>query len=330
MSWSSGSGQSSMEFYERNFHTIRPLGHGAYGKVFLAINKQVAEQARTFFLANNDLGRTWLCRRLRSDLVAVKVPSAECEGTNQDLDNEIEFLTLLANGHANIIQKAMHADDGAAQWMSMPFCSGGDLFHFEAAFPAECTASFTWHVLYQLSSVLLFLHYGVNDPNKETPAGYKPVVHNDMHHGNIFLRPASRANNPVGNYPDVVLADFGLAMQGSTAVIRDGDAPKGQLVEMRRLGRETMISMTEARNNGRPFNLRSEILLAKVYRRLRSPADSSRAYKHGEVFDALQKVVVLAKEERLVGYAPLSDEAVAYLKDDKVTDRQLLAVFSGG
>ena len=69
--------------------------------------------------------------------------------------------------------------------------------------------SFVWHAYIQLAEALAYLHEGYNRtrPDRKAPAGFQKVVHRDIKPHNVFLRKARNGYD----YPDIVLADFGLA-----------------------------------------------------------------------------------------------------------------------
>ena len=69
--------------------------------------------------------------------------------------------------------------------------------------------SFIWHTYLQLAEALAFIHEGYDRNNLDgwPPRSHQPVIHRDIKPSNIFLRrPRSRHE-----YPDMVLADFGVA-----------------------------------------------------------------------------------------------------------------------
>ena len=68
---------------------------------------------------------------------------------------------------------------------------------------------FIWHTYLQLAQAIAFLHDGYDPRNGDCrpPPNHRPIIHRDIKPGNIFLR------NPKSGryYPNIVLADFGLA-----------------------------------------------------------------------------------------------------------------------
>ena len=86
------------------------------------------------------------------------------------------------------------------------YCEGGDLFNFVRQYDIhnkDIPELFIWHTFLGIGGALDFLHRGF-DPRFDDRVG---IVHRDVKPENIFLRlPTNSAD-----YPDVVLADFGMA-----------------------------------------------------------------------------------------------------------------------
>ena len=100
------------------------------------------------------------------------------------------------------------------------YCSYGDLYNmidkYHYMHGLEIPESFVWHVYLQLAEALAFIHEGVTRKvNRDNqPVGWtKPaeshqtIVHRDIKPDNVFLRPGRTTRD----YPQIVLADFGLA-----------------------------------------------------------------------------------------------------------------------
>lgn len=86
------------------------------------------------------------------------------------------------------------------------YCEGGDLFNLVRQYDVhhkDIPELFIWHTFLGIGGALDFLHRGF-DPRFDDRVG---IVHRDVKPENIFLRlPTNSAD-----YPDVVLADFGMA-----------------------------------------------------------------------------------------------------------------------
>ncbi|KAI4193438.1 MAG: hypothetical protein LQ350_008316 [Teloschistes chrysophthalmus] len=78
---------------------------------------------------------------------------------------------------------------------------------------ARIPEGFIWHTLTHLAEALAYIHLGHStDPSSPSIAKsdhFTPILHRDIKPENVFLRPSSSSTS--SPYPDVVLADFGLA-----------------------------------------------------------------------------------------------------------------------
>ena len=86
------------------------------------------------------------------------------------------------------------------------YCEGGDLFNLVNQYYShnkDIPELFIWHTFLGVAGALDFLHRGF-DPRITDRVG---VVHRDVKPENLFLRLPTNT----GDYPDVVLADFGMA-----------------------------------------------------------------------------------------------------------------------
>ena len=78
--------------------------------------------------------------------------------------------------------------------------------------------AFIWHAYRQLAEALAFIHKGYTTSSSLYPTKhFQPVVHRDIKPSNVFIRHNSRSI-----YPDLVLADFGLAIT-TTALHKDNN-----------------------------------------------------------------------------------------------------------
>ncbi len=113
---------------------------------------------------------------------------------------------LLGKRHENIIQ--LHS----YKWMEevhlvhyhFEYCSGGDLHDLIVRYDdhnARFPEPFIWKVFFQLLSALEYLHRGFEQRTKNG------IVHRDVKPENVFVRRSQHSKE----YPDIVLADFGLA-----------------------------------------------------------------------------------------------------------------------
>ncbi|KAL8825349.1 MAG: hypothetical protein Q9191_004472 [Dirinaria sp. TL-2023a] len=92
----------------------------------------------------------------------------------------------------------------------LEYCSLGDLSHLIKAYHSNRIAlpeRFIWHTYVHLVTALAWMHEGYDQSRSfKLKSAFQPIVHRDIKPHNIFLR-----KKPGAYYPDVVLADFGLA-----------------------------------------------------------------------------------------------------------------------
>ena len=116
------------------------------------------------------------------------------------------LMEALGPSHPRIIQLyhwVIPAPGQTAYYME--YCSGGDLYDLIKGYHnkhnLKIPESFVWHVYLQLAEALAWLQENNNSPEKFT------IVHRDIKPQNVFVR-KSRSD---AEYPDIVLADFGIA-----------------------------------------------------------------------------------------------------------------------
>lgn len=73
--------------------------------------------------------------------------------------------------------------------------------------------AFIWHIGLQVAEAIAFLHFGVDEGDAfNGQTGWPVLCHADLYPGNIFLYLAScEGPKTFGNYPNMVLGDFGCA-----------------------------------------------------------------------------------------------------------------------
>lgn len=112
-----------------------------------------------------------------------------------------------------------HYDEEAADLLFLEYCdlgSLGSLKQRHEASNARFPESFVWYTLASLVKTLQACHTG---SGKE---GWNPIMHNDLHNGNILSLSSSTAHS---GYPRVVLADFGESFQ-LLLKVRNGPNPR--------------------------------------------------------------------------------------------------------
>lgn len=183
-----------------------------FGETYLAIKRQIADEILAAH-TNSDSSIEDLYSALREQLVALKLDHIEGGAlVGLDLASEIAFMIQqIPYPHPRLLPCIdAHCEDGKA-WLATPFCSGGNLMTFCTRHTAPL--AFIWHVGLQVADAIAFLHFGVDDGDAfNGQTGWPVLCHADLYPGNIFLHLASyEGPMTFGNYPNLVLGDFGCA-----------------------------------------------------------------------------------------------------------------------
>ena len=208
---------TSKQCAEQTHHIIKKLGHGAYAAVYLSIPKATADHILADYASSppTKANKSSTITRLRASLQALKVSTSNSFAN--DPDKEIRVLQHLKGkcNHPSIIE-LIDADTSPLKksWYTMPVCNGGDLDELltltrdpkKTALPV----GLAWHICAQLGRALLYLHFGRHDGRTEP--NWPLLTHEDIHPNNILFRAGGGdEKGQFGNYPDVILADFGKA-----------------------------------------------------------------------------------------------------------------------
>ncbi|KAI4148966.1 MAG: hypothetical protein L6R39_002639 [Caloplaca ligustica] len=125
---------------------------------------------------------------------------------------EASILMDILDPHRRIIEMRSFICTNYYTHFWYEYCPNGDLQDLMDAYTArraKIPESFIWHVYMQVADALAYIHTGYDRllyDGGRPPSHFKPIVHRDVKPPNIFLRP-----NGGSIYPDLVLADFGLA-----------------------------------------------------------------------------------------------------------------------
>ncbi|KAI7165027.1 hypothetical protein KC352_g26263, partial [Hortaea werneckii] len=212
MSSSSGVSQLYMSPSQVHFNrtniTISYLGGGDNGQAYTAIPKYAADK----LIATHGRRSQALYDSIRNQLIAVKFHKADnWEG---DLKQEIDFLSTKFTVRHPLYTPCLAAHyDGHVQWLALPYLNGGTLHSFAKKHAPLLGVSFLWHVGLQMAEAVSLLHCGITDCAKSVrDPGLRSVFHADIWDQNVLVRPVGSSSScSYGNFPDLVLADFGRA-----------------------------------------------------------------------------------------------------------------------
>ncbi|KAI4124005.1 MAG: hypothetical protein LQ338_005029 [Usnochroma carphineum] len=137
----------------------------------------------------------------------MKRHSADFEGGKP---KEAVILMDILDPHRRIIDLHAYGSTSSYTTFWYEYCAGGDLQDIMDGYIRrrdKIPESFIWHVYMQLADAFAYIHTGYDRLNdgKGPPKNFQPIVHRDVKPPNIFLKPNG------SDYPNLVLADFGLA-----------------------------------------------------------------------------------------------------------------------
>ncbi|KAK4549839.1 hypothetical protein LTR36_005140 [Oleoguttula mirabilis] len=271
---------------------------------------------------------------LRRELIAVKfckplVANPDYDGV--ELENEIHALTeALPAKHPRVIEAFDTYDDGHIQWLTTRYMTGGDLQCFVNKFPWAVSESLIWHIGYQIAEGLAHLFFGANAANNMSPAaGWPCIFHGDIHLGNLFLGPAVSGKS-LGNFPDLVLADFGESdhYPASEQVPVTGFVTylSHHVRDLYNAGKALEELLDVLVVDGRTL-ARDSVLLDGIDRFGAIRVEGPKKVSKEGILKLLSGFMIVADEQRRKYYQPMPADAAASLVAEKVSDGDLEMIF---
>ncbi|KAI4286331.1 MAG: hypothetical protein L6R35_004418 [Caloplaca aegaea] len=144
-----------------------------------------------------------------------KIMKAHASDSPSDKPREATILMEILDSNRRIIDLQAYAHSSTRTTFWYEWCPNGDLQDLIDAYTkrrAKIPESFIWHAYMQLADAFAYIHTGYDRTTYDgapPPKKFQPIVHRDVKPPNIFLRPSGRGGSHP--YPDLVLADFGLA-----------------------------------------------------------------------------------------------------------------------
>ncbi|KAL9008881.1 MAG: hypothetical protein Q9173_006040 [Seirophora scorigena] len=142
-----------------------------------------------------------------------KIMKTHAGDTSSSVPREATILMEILDSHRRIIDLQAYAYSSSRTTFWYEWCPKGDLQDLIDAYTkrrAKIPESFIWHAYMQLADAFAYIHTGYDRLTYDgtgPPRNFKPIVHRDVKPPNIFLKPGRSG----AMYPDLVLADFGLA-----------------------------------------------------------------------------------------------------------------------
>ncbi|EMC97478.1 hypothetical protein BAUCODRAFT_453410 [Baudoinia panamericana UAMH 10762] len=194
--------------FQQSHNELGLLGAGVFGKVYLAQRKVANDRSSVSNAANPGDRR---CRSA-NPLVVVKY-AKDYNASSVSLKTEIKVLSALPGSHCGIAQILDCYVDGRTLWFTTPWASGGDLSNLTLHYPHAITTPAIWHICLQVTNALMYLYFGIATDTFALPGSLRPqkgwpgIAHQDLHLGNILVKPARHVHGF-----DIVITDFGNAM----------------------------------------------------------------------------------------------------------------------
>ncbi|KAL8688365.1 MAG: hypothetical protein Q9218_005704 [Villophora microphyllina] len=171
------------------FHLVKRIGEGGQGYCDL-------------YKSQSD-GKLFVCKVMKNDFGVIM---------DKGKPKEVRILNEILENHRRIIHLAGWSCETSTTTIWYTYCSGGDLQHLSDAYikhQSHIPESFIWHAFRQLAEAFAYIHFGYDkrSPDTAPPKSFKPIIHRDVKPANVFLEPG----NLKDSYPNLVLADFGIA-----------------------------------------------------------------------------------------------------------------------
>lgn len=324
---------NSREHFKQTHYEVGELGEGGSGDVYLAINKKTADRLYTR-LRRTDTATFY--NGLRAHLVAVKFARAEGRPARvaqlaiRSLKEEIKILTGdNAAIHARITKAVSYHDRGSILWLAMPYFPGGDLNGFQKDFGDRISLCFVWHVGLQVAEALCFLIFGTAKPkNTDGRRAWSRISHGDIHAGNVFLT-FNKTVDSLGNYPDMVLADFGAGHRFPTSRERVVEHDLAHARDITDLG----MLVCEVLETFRCFQkcVDDKLLLGWIRTLCNNSLGDDTARLEEEGVEYLRGILSgfmdVADGERRRLYQPLPTDVAADIGNSKISDAELDMIF---
>lgn len=300
---------------------IKQLGCGVYGTVFAAIKDADADRFLAEYqtaIANNDWAKKKsVIKRMRAHLRAAKIlrdVRAQEPLYVSDFIREAILLQHFQDNSPEIarrgVMRIIDRGPDESPYYTMELITGGAINDLRQMFwktpeilGNTIPAGLLWHMIAQLTQALLFLNFGIVN-GKRLP-GFQNMAHCDLHGGNILFRYPGQ----YGNFPDIVVADFGVAQLEPSA---GPDTPvflKRQIADIERICEWLMTFVSKAD--------RDHVMLKMAYEKLdRVPVSRGNA----NLQNLLQGLLDFSKNRREIFYLDLPESWVQYFSRSAVSD----------
>ncbi|KAF2163681.1 hypothetical protein M409DRAFT_57181 [Zasmidium cellare ATCC 36951] len=298
---------------------LKELGSGSYAVIFATIDYDRA--------IGDPVEQKDIIDKMQASISATKVlrnTLNDEEGYRAQFQAEIRMLWYLND---NYLEKAgqhgvvriLHPRVGSSpgSWFSMEMYTGGTLEELRNLYwkdppllGATIPEGFLWHILAELTETLLALNFGII--NGQESHDQDIMAHYDLHGGNVMLRWPGKT---YGNYPDVIITDFGLGIAMDSDMADKERAEMMYQIQIRDLNHIMEFLWTlmcKSDDN-------SETLL-RVFNALYGVGKSP---ENKRMKRRLEIVLKEAKVRRENMYKELPDAWIQYLSRPTVSDKEL-------